>query len=303
VNPFDWRGPQFLLFYAVFGAALWFFLEWFLFRRETGKPVPRLNLTDPYEIALLRGGVNESLRVAAISLVDRGLLKAKENKLKIKDKGAVEKVRRPIEKALLRHFSVSRTASSIFRFPSLRKSCEEYRNSLQARGLISDSEELFRRLPPYFACLSLALWVSCYKISLAISRDRPFGLLVILTIGLGFGLTVLFKRRRTALGDRVMEDLAMLFQQLKARAQLLPRGGDTNELALLTAVYGISSLSSEHGYVKKLFPKASDNRGLFYSSGCGSATSLCGSSGSSCGGSGSGCGGGGGGCGGCGGGH
>jgi hypothetical protein len=80
-----------------------------------------------------------------------------------------------------------------------------------------------------------------------------------------------------------------LFQQLKQCAHLLRKGGETNEVALLVAIHGISALSSGHDYAKLLFPKAARNDG----DGGGSSTCStgCGSS----------CGGGGGGCGGCGG--
>lgn len=301
MNPFDWRGPEFLTFYAAFGAALWWLLGRFLYWREARAEIPRLDLTDPYEIAMLRGDENEAMRVAAISLVDRGLLKANGDQLKAKDKGAVAHVRRPIEKSLLLHFSASRTASTIFRSPSIQESCESYRESLQNRGLVIKTEDLFRRLPPFAASLSLAVGVSGYKINLAIERERPFGILVLFTILLCIALTLAYKRRRTALGDQVMQDLGTLFERLRARADQLKSGGDTNEVALLAAVYGISSLSSGHAYVKALFPKAADGENVFGSTGCGSAG--CGSFGSGCGGSGSGCGGGGGGCGGCGGGH
>ena len=46
--------------------------------RDTAKPP----IDDPYFVAFLRGGETETLRVAALSLIDRGLLalKAPENR-------------------------------------------------------------------------------------------------------------------------------------------------------------------------------------------------------------------------------
>src|SRR5262245_43064172 len=77
----------------------------FLRRRqaESGTP-PKIDCSDPYLIAYLRGGKNEALRVATISLIDRGLLKVEETTLSAAHGAVDDLVRRPIEKALLRHF-------------------------------------------------------------------------------------------------------------------------------------------------------------------------------------------------------
>lgn len=291
MNPFDWPGPQFLVFYVVFGAVLWWAVRHYIGRREAHLEIPRLNLADPYEIAMLRGGRNEAMRVAAISLVDRGLLMVGGEKLAAKDKGAVEHVRRPIEKAMLEHFSSSKTAHQMYTSIRLRDSCNMYEKTLQDRNLLPNGQDMTRRLLLYAVSICLALGVSLVKIEIATSRGRPVGFLVILTIVLCILLTRDIGKHRTVLGDRVIADLKTLFQGLKGRAHLLRTGGDTNEVALLVAVYGISALSSGHDYAKLLFPKAANS-----GSGCGGSSCSTGC-GSSCGG-----GGGGGGCGGCGGG-
>jgi uncharacterized protein (TIGR04222 family) len=74
VNPFDLRGPEFLLFYFILSAVV--IVALVLIRRasESGT-APKLDLADPYLVAHLRGGENEVLRVALVSLIDRGLLK------------------------------------------------------------------------------------------------------------------------------------------------------------------------------------------------------------------------------------
>ena len=73
MNPFDLRGPEFLVFYTVFGAATLAIVHLLLNRFEsdsTTRPIP----SDYLEIAYLRGGKNEALRVATMNLVNRGLL-------------------------------------------------------------------------------------------------------------------------------------------------------------------------------------------------------------------------------------
>lgn len=73
MNPFDLRGPEFLSFYFCFSLVVIFAV--IVLRRiaESGD-APKIDLGDPYLIAYLRGGEDEALRVAVISLVDRGLL-------------------------------------------------------------------------------------------------------------------------------------------------------------------------------------------------------------------------------------
>src|SRR5262249_61449642 len=73
MNPFDLRGPEFLLFYLCFSLVVIIAID-FLRRRAESGASPKIDLGDPYLIAYLRGGESEAFRVAVISLVDRGIL-------------------------------------------------------------------------------------------------------------------------------------------------------------------------------------------------------------------------------------
>lgn len=81
MNPFDWRGPEFLLFYValVLGVTL---VAW-LFRRalEYRPSPPQLGDVDPYLVAQLRAGTAETVGVAALSLIDRGLISVSSDEL------------------------------------------------------------------------------------------------------------------------------------------------------------------------------------------------------------------------------
>ena len=77
VNPFDWSGPWFLLAYLVFGLLVYYLARELLIGQELRNPHAQLSLADdPYRIAYLRGGALEAVKIAAIVLVDRGLLRA-----------------------------------------------------------------------------------------------------------------------------------------------------------------------------------------------------------------------------------
>jgi len=73
MSPFDLRGPEFLVFYIILGAlaiALLFLVSQHIDPVGTVK----VDMSDPYLIAFLRGGKDELVRVATISLVHRKLL-------------------------------------------------------------------------------------------------------------------------------------------------------------------------------------------------------------------------------------
>lgn len=68
-NPFDLPGPDFLVFYAFLGV-LTIGLLWFARRASEGADAPRIDYSDPYLLAYLRGGQSEVIRVVT-SIADR----------------------------------------------------------------------------------------------------------------------------------------------------------------------------------------------------------------------------------------
>ncbi len=302
MNPFDLHGPAFLLFYIALSACVIGIV--ILLRRmfESG-PVPRL--TDPYQIAYLRGGSHQALRVAIIALVDRGLLKA-EGELLTAEIGAVERVRRPIERKLLEGFAFPAAAFSVFSQPAPLEACRAFQTELTKQRLLPTRNQVFGRALCGLGAITCLWWVAYSKIDLALSRGRHnIGFLVFFALAVPIVVTLVLRSRRTVLGDRVLQDFETLFSRLRDRADEIPPGGATNELALLAAVFGLNALpAAAFLQAQALFPMAASRpQGLStWGSSCGSACghlSSCGSSGgSSCGSS---CGGGcGGGCGGCG---
>src|SRR3954468_7585769 len=112
MNPFALHGLDFLAFYAAIGfAAVGIQYLWTRLQESLGM-LPQLQMTDPYQIAYLRGGRAEALRVAAFSLIDRGLLGAGGRTL-VAEGGAEKQVRRPIEKAVLQVYRSPGPASEM----------------------------------------------------------------------------------------------------------------------------------------------------------------------------------------------
>lgn len=284
MNPFQLTGFSFLGFYLALGIAVFFGLRAWFRHIETADTPPQQNMTDPYLIAHLRAGANEALRVATVALLDRGLLKSNGETLSTKNGNAVGMANRAIEKAILQRYRHSGEGHDIFKDPSAISACQAYETILRNQRMIADRSTYAKRFMPVTIALGLLIGVTWTKVTIAFSQGRHnVGFLIALTILFGITALVLWFRRRTALGDAMLADLRSLFSRLKGRAKTLRAGGQTNEAALLAAVFGLSALpAANFPFLEKLYPaKSSDG------SSCGSSS--C-SSGSSCSG---GCGGGG----------
>ena len=290
-NPFDLRGPEFLLFYLAFGAGVLFVMYCVQRWREEG-PVPRIDTSDPYLIAYLRGGAHEAARVATVSLVDRGLLEEGEDDT-LKAKSGEIGVRRPIEKALLALFRAPQKADVMFKAPSVEAACSEYDASLSRAGLLPDLDVRAQRRSLLGTALLILLGVAAIKIFVALGRGHT-NIVILCIFALAFsGLAIkVVRRRRTRRGDMMVQDLRRLFGRLRDRSLTLAPGGATADAALLAAVFGVAALPfTGFAYAHRLFRKStsdSSGGGSSCGSSCGSSSSSCGGGG---GGSGSGCGG------------
>lgn len=287
-NPFDLPGPQFLAFY-VFVALIVLVGLWLIRGAAEGGPIPRIDTSDPFLIADLRGGPNEALRVAAVSLIDRGLLVVDESERTLTTKPEASALR-PIEQALQRKFARARPATDIFDDFDLKVACFAYEDTLTRLGLLADDDMRRARLRRLGVAVAILLGVAAMKIYVALQRGRTN---VMFLIVLAFVACIVAFRlssaRRTARGDALLGDLRRLFGRLRDRAATIRPGGVTAEAALLAAVFGLGALpAAGFAFVRRLYPRAA-TRGASSCSSCGGS---CGSS----------CGGGGGGCGGCGGG-
>jgi uncharacterized protein (TIGR04222 family) len=288
MNPFDLPGPEFLFFYAVFATVV-VTAAYLLTRQREGMTVPKIGFDDPYRIAFLRGGKNDALRIATFSLIDRGLLDAKEDRVCVTRDDAAELVRHPLEKAVLSHFRTEADATSIFTATTLARSCDEFERDLTGLGLLPDAAENLARSRRAFVAAFALLGVATVKVGVALSRGRSnVWFLVILCAVAVYGAYKATHPFRTTRGSALLADVRAMLAGLKDRSAFIQPGGVNNEAALLAAVFGIGALPEKSfPYLKRLYPKAASSS---------SSGSVCGAAcGSSCGG---GCGGGCGGCGG-----
>jgi uncharacterized protein (TIGR04222 family) len=285
VSPFDLHGPEFLVFYLILGACVLFALWWTRRTGESDEP-PAINLSDPYLIAYLRGGKKETLRVATVSLIDRGFLQVSGSMVAAARDRSASVLRAPLEQRLVSCFHAPAEAASAFDRTDLDREMDTYERELIRLDLLPDAEARSARAVRLGISLALLWGVALLKIMIATSRGRGnIQFLLALAIIFTIAAVKLTRPRLTRRGAAMTTSLGNLFFPLRDRAATLLPGANSNEILLLAAVYGVNAIpNSVFPHTKKLYPKAD-------------------SSGSSCGSScGSGCGGGGcgGGCGGCG---
>jgi uncharacterized protein (TIGR04222 family) len=285
-NPFLLTGFNFLLFYFVLGVLINWGLRHWLRKKEMEEFVRKPQMTDPYQIAYLRGGDREALSLATVALIDRGLLKAEGEILQARDNLAVDLVNRPIEKAVLKHYSVAGNADEVFTDPGARAACDEYRKELIKYRMIADPSLYRQRLAPALLAIAGLLLVTVIKVQIAFSQGRHNVMfLIILTVIFCIAVFVALGNRTTGRGKAMLEDLKTLFARLRQRSKTIQGGGQTNDAVLLAAVFGINTLpAANFPFIKNLYPSKSNDSG---GSSCGSSSP---SDGGSCGGGG--CGGG-----------
>ncbi len=294
-NPFELTGPQFLVFYFVLGVVVLAGL--YLLRRFTESgPVPRIDYSDPYLLAYLRGGDIETMRVAAVSLVDRGLLQLDGDHLRLVSDKAIELVRRPVEAAVLRRAHATTSVQSFFDSRTIRVTTAEYKEKLEQLRLLPDKD--IARLRKLLLGLAVAILLSFALGSIVSAALRGRHNVLFLFILAAVFCYLAVKQHnpfRTSLGDALLADIQTLFQSLKNRASMIVPGGATGEAALLMAVFGIGALPGTKFPAARQFEERRRSSSTT-SSGCGHGCSSfsSSSSSSSCGGGScsSGCGGG-----------
>jgi uncharacterized protein (TIGR04222 family) len=287
--PFNLPGPQFLLFYAVFGAAVVAAL-YFLRRHVESGPPPPIAPQDPYLFACLRGGPKEVVCIATLGLVDRGLLRMDGNVISRQANVRPEISRRRIEQEVLRYFEDKAELFSILKRHSvLSVAADEYEYELRHHRLIPDAAIDGTRTYLMGAAIAIVVAVGGMKLMVALGAGRAniWFLVIMMIVWMGV-IWKITHPYRTATGDSVLASARGMFGGLRERVSSIRPGSGSRELLWLTSLFGVTALpAAAFPFVQHFRPKP--NAG----SGCGSC---CGGGG----GGGGGCGGGGGGCGGCG---
>jgi len=304
MNPLNWNGPEFLLFYLVLAATLITAQVWMRRTREMEAQAPANTpqLTDPYLVAYLAGGANALIRCVTVALLERKVLTVPSSKNKtgevVMDPANAGLIQTPLEGAVARVFDRKRPAWDAFKelratLPQVTAVGQQYQASLEAAGLLPNAEQRSANLKTALGVAVILASVAAVKVVLAIERGhRNIWFLILLSVVACIVSLVTSQRRLTQPGREALADLKHLFSGLKDKTKSGTFSSvSPSDVAFVAAVFGLGALGgTREMYAKSLFPASSS------SSGCGSS---CGSSSSGGDGGGSSCGGGG--CGGCGG--
>lgn len=306
-------GPYFLILYSAvtFLTIIIFALIRIRIDQSGRLPVPPIpSNIDPYEIAYLRGGLNEMARAAVFSLTQKGLLEIKDNgakKVLTRTRDAARVSTATVEDAALGWFFIPRESFMVFTKDGLvsviEPFAEDYRRRLGRQQLITDTDMKKQLSLWKWLAILIVLGLGLYKGFAAIMNDNfnVIGLVVIAFVG-AVTITVIGRLPwLTVLGKSYLVKLQNVFEKLKYRSvretaepQSAAAWGVTDPLLLAVGIFGsVVLVGTAYGAHDEMFMRQQGNAG----GGCGAGGSSC-SSGGSDGGSGcsSGCGGG---CGGC----
>ena len=260
LNPFDLRGPEFLVFYAFFSLVVLVLLKRVQRAREQRESAALANARlparsrktlerDPYRIAYLNGGQNEAIQTAIISLLERGLLEMLDDgRLQTTAPGNARKARHPLDKAILGIYAVPGTAQSLCANSIVMAEIRSIHIKLLNVRLLSDGRRKFSGFG--FLWALCAFWsVAVVKIVVAFSRGHHNVLFLIGMAIIASVVALIILRRaphaRTPLGETVLGELRAQFDSLYVRRKSLQFDGQTGEIAFLTAVFGMEALSEE----------------------------------------------------------
>ena len=223
VNPFDLRGPEFLLFYGCLGAAVTVLV--FLMRRAGERGNPPHPLSDYLDIAFLRGGAGEAIGVAILTLVDRGVLTLSgEDRSWPGGRIWPGACRSPRSGRSSREPPFDEGAGADRRRPPDRDGDRGLRADPGASGSAASPDQKAVRTRLWIAAGGALAAVAAIKIAIAISRGRSnVGFLVLLGFVFLIATFVATHPRRTPAGNALVGDLRTLFGGLKDRASRCAR--------------------------------------------------------------------------------
>lgn len=273
-------GPQFVIVYGLLTVVALAVCRWWVRHRDPTKSLPAVQVPsnpDPYEIAYLRGGENEVLRVVLFRLLQQGVLRVLLEKGALIEKetfitGSTDAGLRPMEQEIA-HRSASHTSKEVFRDVWIKHrvaaECSLYRDRLQAERLLVRPEDKARY--SWIATIGtlLILGIGAYKLiaALANGHSNVAFLIIIGLVGVGI-LWQICTTRLTFRGREYLQRLEAAFGQWKAQASELGE----SQLLLLMSVFGAAVLSgTAYDYFRQMFSKGNGNCGS-----CGGCDGGCG---------------------------
>ena len=292
MNPFNWAGPSFLVFYTVLGAAL--VAAFWVWTRSSGPELVGARMSqltsDPYKIACLRGGEDEAVRIALFNLVDRGLLQIEGNSIAVLRPDAAGLVTRALDRTIITEAGKTTFLRVLLNNLTVKNEASAYVHELARSGLVASEEQNSTRFKVKLAAIGLLIGVAIAKLVVAVTHGHSNVFFLILFTALAcYIMSRVGRSTATRAGVSVLSNLRTITGRLQRNATKLRRGGATNDALLLASVFGLGVLPSRaFPFIRDLTPKQQLRTRRDDDDSCGSS---CGSGGCCGGGCGGGCGG------------
>jgi uncharacterized protein (TIGR04222 family) len=290
--PFDLRGPEFIVFYALFSAVV-IGAVWILRRRDEAGTTAHIDATNPYLFACLRGGPVEVVRVATLALIDRNQLDIRRGEIRWGSRPWKDPRRPRIEQVVMRYFEQPGRFAAIARDRAVLAVAEaDYEEELRRHRLVPDETARQRRRALLRIAVIFLVGVGGVKLGVALmaGRSNVLFLIVMMMVALYVGRRSL-NPYRTRAGDDVLANIRSMFAGLRQRRSLLRAGSGSREMLWLTALFGAASLpTAAFPFIRDFHESSAIRAGTSCSAG-GGGSGGGGASGGGCGGCGGGCGG------------
>src|SRR5262249_4071554 len=158
-------------------------------------------LADPYQIAWLRGGTPEAVRIAVLSLLDRKLIDLDVTGVAAHVVKSAARAGPAIERAVLDCCSSGSIGlRQLASEPRVDAAAEQSRHRLQQLGLVPPEDQIHRRWLLLTLAAGALVVVALIKLDLAVERGHSnVGFLIMLAVAAPFAAWLPTRRRRTRL--------------------------------------------------------------------------------------------------------
>jgi uncharacterized protein (TIGR04222 family) len=200
--------------------------------------------SDPCLVACLRGGSGNAIRVAVISLLERGLLVTCNHELRAVQREAARQASSPLDKAILGVAATATHASHLFDDPVVIAEADGLRAELRNKKLMPTRGMYHKRIGKALMIALICGGASPVAFFVLTEHQNWYSALCVVFIFIGalFAIFRIGLRRRTALGDRVLRGIEAEFATLRARRRSLKYNSQAEEVAFYAAVFGIGVL-------------------------------------------------------------
>ncbi|MBW4565143.1 MAG: TIGR04222 domain-containing membrane protein [Mojavia pulchra JT2-VF2] len=225
-NPIaDMYGPDFLLLYGSVILIALLVCGWLVQDPTKNQPLPLIpSEPDPYEIAYLRSGALEVVKVAILNLIQRGYLQITEQFLSLTPKYDDLSELQPLEHQVFSSYSSSPAVKSLDLITEkVQPYCNIYEEQLQNEQLLYAQKWQKSNITVGLIAATIIFSLGGYKFLIALGKGRHnVGFL----IGMGV-LSIIFilwfvsKRSRLSLrGQAYLQQLQQTFAQSKTKVKL-----------------------------------------------------------------------------------